>query len=128
MRLHLVQIPSNEMIHRVMGGGCTYIVDDVRLNVLFASSLRVHGTDDVNLVVFIGHIASIHVDYVVSVVNAKPGEKQRRRLVNWCKWKGKVKDERKMALRTVVCLTIKLPRVLLAVVGVRRHRQWSNGV
>lgn len=50
----------------------TYIVDDVRLDVLFSRSLRVHRTDDVDLVVLVGHIASIHVDYVICVIDAKP--------------------------------------------------------
>lgn len=56
-----------------------------------------------------------------SVLSIRNLERRRNRnkemLVNWRKWKVKVKVERKMALRTVVCLTIKLSRVLLAVVG-----------
>ena len=64
---------ANEMIHEA-----TYIVDDVRLDVLFTRAFRILGTDNVNLVVFVGHIATIHVDDVVGVVDAKSTKRETK--------------------------------------------------
>ena len=69
-RVHYVP-KSNTQIERVQ----TYIIDDVRLNVVFTSALRVHRTDNVDLVVLVSHIATIHVDDVVSVIDPKPAKK-----------------------------------------------------
>lgn len=49
----------------------TYIIDDVGLGVLLSGALRVHRANDVDLVILVGYVASVHVDYVVSVVDSK---------------------------------------------------------
>lgn len=75
---HLLAAPSantakwNDPKERMKMAMVTYIVDDVRLDVLFSRSFRVHRTDDVDLVVLVGNIASINVNNVICVIDAKP--------------------------------------------------------
>ena len=64
---------ANETIHKA-----TYIVDDVRLDVLFTRTLRILWTDDVDLVVFVSHIAAIHIYNVVGVVDAKSTRRRKQ--------------------------------------------------
>lgn len=49
----------------------TYIVDNVTLGVLCTSAFRIRRTDEIHLIVLELVVASIHVYYVIRVVDAK---------------------------------------------------------
>lgn len=49
----------------------THIVNQVSLELVLPRPLAVHRAYDVDLVVLVGHIPFVHIDYVVSVVDSK---------------------------------------------------------
>jgi len=60
----------------------THVVDDIFLRVRLVCSWRVHGTHDVHLIVLEGHVALVHVDYVIRVVYSE-SETNRTRYVKY---------------------------------------------
>lgn len=71
----LYSVPSSNRPNGTIRGH-TYVVDDVRLRFVLTRALRVHGTVDVDLVELVGRVASVHIDYMVGVVDAKSAKKQ----------------------------------------------------